>query len=165
MNLSSTASLCVYTEPSTTGPQSELNTTVISAIIEGSCCWVQAVCLSSLGGRLGTQCCPCLHPSCSPPKQPSQKAWENVQCELHTRHGCGLEPVLNQFIRALQDFSTAGGHHHTLSPEVFLHSRHQQTMCFWMQGSYPWITNRILLTAAKEPRLLEVGLSIQFLND
>ena len=136
----------MYTEPITTGPQSELNATVISILIKRNCCWVQAVYLSSLCGRLVSQrCgCSCWHSPCLTPKQPSQKAWENVQHELHTKYRRGLEPALNKFIRALQDFFRKGGHHHTLPPKVFVHSTHQQTTCFWIQGSYPWITNRTL---------------------
>lgn len=135
----------MYAEPSTTGPQWELNVTVISIIIKRSCCWVQAVYLASFCGRLVSQCCgcSCLHSPCLPPEQPSQKAWENMQSELQRKHKDGLEPALNKFIRALQDFSRVGGHHHPPSPKVFVHSRYQQTTCFWIQGSYPRVTNRI----------------------
>lgn len=98
-----TASLRVWAEPSTTEPQSELYVTVIS-IIKRSCCWVQAVYLAFLCGRLVSEHCDC---SCS--HSTKLLTTEVVFTEslgtghVNTKHGHGLEPALNEFIRASQD--------------------------------------------------------------
>jgi len=68
---------------------------------------------------------------------PFMKAWENVHHELHTKCEHGLEPVLNEFIRALQNLLGAGRHHNTVSPKAFVHNKQPQTTCFWIQASYP----------------------------